>query len=73
MAALVSGHNTHTHNPLSDTTALHFDGHKANFHSDFQPISILSGHCLVSFMLRHYYFLLDISYLLQAKELTIRY
>jgi hypothetical protein len=72
MAALVSGHNTYTHSPLSDTTDLHCDRHEVSFHSDFQPFSILSGHCLVSFMLRHYYFLLDISDLLQANGLNKR-
>jgi hypothetical protein len=71
MAALVSGHNTYTHSPLSDTTALRYDRHEFNFHSDFQSFSILSGHCLVYFMLRHYYFLLDISDLLQAEGIIM--
>jgi len=72
MAALVSGHKAYTHSPLSDTVTLHYDKHEVNFHSDFQPFSILSGHCLLSFMLRHCHFLPKTSDLLQAKERTVR-
>jgi len=50
MAALVSGHNTYTQSPLSDTPVLHYDRHEFNFHSDCQTFSISSVYILVSFI-----------------------
>ena len=46
---LLSLQNTYTHNPLSDTPDLHYDRLEFDFHSECQPFSTLSAHCLVSF------------------------
>jgi len=71
-AELVSGQNSYTSGPLADRKSFNSGSPEYKYTIKWSHFEYLCGIIGYYLLLRHYHFLFDTSYLLQATEHTVR-